>query len=214
MSLVPRRPWVALAGAALFAATAALVSAGAFTRLDQYAVDHLMPWWRLENHPFVTIAALTLPGLNGSVARVVVDLWTYPGALVPSALLLLASAWRLRARGRLDAAITWCVLWLAGNAVELAGKLWLQRPDLERHGMHVYGFDQSLPSGHTIRSLLVAGAIACAWHWGRLALVWAAGVPFALVVLGHHTPTDVAAGVFVVLFLAAWAPTRSTSRPG
>jgi membrane-associated phospholipid phosphatase len=80
--------------------------------------------------------------------------------------------------------------------------------------MHVYGFDQSLPSGHTIRSLLVAGAIACAWHWGRLALVWAAGVPFALVVLGHHTPTDVAAGVFVVLFLAAWAPTRSTSRPG
>lgn len=214
MSLAPRRPWVALAGAALFAVTAALVSAGALTRVDQYAVDHLMPWLQPRHHPFVTISSLTLPGVHGPVARVLLDLWTYPAALVPSGLLVLAAAWRLRAHGRLDAAVTWCALWIAGNAIELAGKLGLERPDLERHGRHVSGFDQSLPSGHTIRSLILAGALACAWRHGWLAFVWAAVVPFALVVLGHHTPTDVVAGVLVALFLAGWAPTRSTSRRG
>jgi membrane-associated phospholipid phosphatase len=214
VSLAPRRPWAALAGAALFAGTAALVSAGAFTWLDQYAVDHLMPWLRPRPHPFVTISSLTLPGAHGSGARVLIDLWTYPAAFVPSGLLVLASAWRLRAHGSPDAAVTWCALWVAGNAIELAGKLGLERPGLEGHGLHVSGFDQSLPSGHTIRSLVVAGALACAWRHGRLAFLWAAGIPFALVVLGHHTPTDVVAGGFVVLFLAGWAPTPSTSRRG
>lgn len=213
MSLAPRRPWVAVGGALLFAATAALVSAGTFTWLDQYAVDHLMPWLRPRQHPFVTVSSLTLPGIGGSVGRTLVDLWTYPAAFVPSGLLVVVCAWRLRARRRLDPAIAWCVLWVAGNAIELAGKLALERPALYRDGIHVSGFDQSLPSGHTIRSLLVAGAVAYTWRRGHLAFAWAAGVAFALVVLGHHTPTDVAAGLFVVLFLAGWAPTRSTSRP-
>ena len=42
MSLRPRRPRAALAGALLFALLAAFVAAGAFTWLDQYAVSHLM----------------------------------------------------------------------------------------------------------------------------------------------------------------------------
>lgn len=212
MTLAPRRPRVALAGAALFVATAALVAAGALTWLDQYAVTHLMPWLRPRHHPLVTISSLTLPAVHGSVAQVLVDLWTYPAAFLPSALLVLAGAWRLRARGRMDAALAWCALWIAGNAVELAGKLAVERPPLHRGGVHVSGFDHSLPSGHTIRSLVVAGALAWAWRRGRLAFVWAAGVPFALVALGHHTPTDVVAGVFVGAILAGWAPTRTSRR--
>jgi membrane-associated phospholipid phosphatase len=210
--LAPRRPRAALAGAALFAVTAMLVAAGAFTWLDQYAVSHLMPWLRGQHHPLVTISSLTLPRVDGSLGRALADLWTYPAAFVPSALLVLACAWRLRGRGHLDGAIAWCALWLAGNAVELAGKLAVDRPALHRGGVHVTGFDHSLPSGHTIRSLVVAGALACAWRGGRLAYLWAAGVPFALVALGYHTPTDVLAGVFVAVALSGWAPSP-TSRP-
>jgi membrane-associated phospholipid phosphatase len=196
-------------GAALFAATAALVASGALTGLDQYAVSHLMPWLRPRHQPFVTLSSLTLPGLGGPLVRALLDLWTYPAAFVPSGLLVLAAAWRLRTAGELGAAVTWCVLWVAGNAIELAGKLGIDRPALYRHGVHVSGFDHSLPSGHTIRSLLVAAALAYTWRSGRLAFLWAAGVLCALVVLGHHTPTDVAAGAFVALFLAGWVGPRS-----
>jgi membrane-associated phospholipid phosphatase len=213
VSPIPRRPFLAVTGGALFAATAGLVAAGVLTRVDQHAVSHLMPWLRPRHHSFVSISSLTLPGLHGSPARCLVDLWTYPAALVPSAVLVLAAAGRLRTTGRMSAAITWCVLWVAGNAIELAGKLGLERPALYRHGVHVTGFDHSLPSGHTIRSLVVAGALAWAWRRGWVALLWAATVPFALVALGDHTPTDVVAGVFVVLLLAGWAPPRA-SRSG
>jgi membrane-associated phospholipid phosphatase len=191
---------------------AALVAAGAFTWLDQYAVSHLMPWLRPRHRPSVTLASLTLPGVRGPVGRALLDVWTYPAAFVPSALLVAAAAWRLRARGHVDAAITWCALWVAGNAVELAGKLVVERPALHRDGIHVVGFDHSLPSGHTIRSLVVAGALTWAWRRGRPAFVWAAGVFVALVVLGHHTPTDVVAGIFVALALWGWAPSPTSRR--
>ena len=212
MSLTPRRPRVALAGAALFAATAALVAAGAFTWLDQYAVSHLMPWLRPRHHPSVTLASLTLPAVRGPLGRALLDVWTYPAAFVPSGLLVLSCAWRLRARGHLDAAIAWCALWVAGNAVELAGKLLVERPALHHDGVHVVGFDHSLPSGHTIRSLVVAGAFTWVWRRGPLAFAWAAGVFAALVALGHHTPTDVAAGVFVAIVLWGWAPSPTSRR--
>lgn len=214
MSLRPRRPRVALAGALLFALLAALVAAGAFTWLDQYAVSNLMPWLRPSHHAFVTISSLTIPSLGRSAGHALVDLYTYPAAFVPSGALVLLCAWQLRARGELSAAVTWCALWVVGNAVELVGKLGVERPALHQGAVHVTAFDHSLPSGHTIRSLVVAGALAWTWRRGRLAFAWAAAVPFALVALGAHTPTDVVAGVFVATFLAAWAPTRRISRPG
>lgn len=212
MTVAPSRPRFVLVGAALFAATAALVASGVLTGLDQYAVSHLMPWLRPRHQPFVTLSSLTLPGVDGPVVRALLDLWTYPAAFVPSGLLVLAVAWRLRSAGEIRAAITWCVLWVAGNAIELAGKLGIDRPPLYRHGVHVSGFDHSLPSGHTIRSLLVAATLAYTWRGGRLAFLWAAGVLGALVVLGHHTPTDVAAGAFVALFLAGWVGPGALAR--
>ena len=49
--------------------------------------------------------------------------------------------------------------------------------------------------------------VASEWEdSGRLALVWAATMPFALVVEGAHVPSDVVTGCFIALTLAAWAP--------
>jgi membrane-associated phospholipid phosphatase len=189
--LVPRRPRLALAGGLLAALAATLASTGALRSVDQYAVDHLMPWLQLRHHPFVTFGSLTVPSLE-----------TYPAALVPSLVLVLVAASR---RARADA-IAWCALWCAGNAVELAGKLALRKPALYHHTFHVSAFDTSLPSGHTIRAIIVAGAVAAAWRSGRVAYVWAAAVPIALVVTGAHAPTDVVAGAFVAVALIAWAP--------
>ena len=200
--LAPRRPRLAIAGGLLTALMATLAAAGVLRPIDQYAVDHLMPWLQVRHHPFVTFGALTVPTFEPPAANTALELWTYPAAVLPSLLIVVAAAWCLTRRD----AITWCVLWCAGNAIELAGKLSLHKPDLYHHTFHVAAFDTSLPSGHTIRALILAGALAGAWRSGRLAFVWAATVPFALVVQGAHAPSDVVTGVFVVLTLAAWAP--------
>jgi membrane-associated phospholipid phosphatase len=200
--LAPRRPGLAIAGGALTALTAALSATGVLRGIDQYAVDHLMPWLQVRHHPFVTFGALTVPHLHSPAANKALGLWTYPAALLPSLVVVVVAVSRLV---RADA-IAWLVLWCAGNAIELAGKLSLHKPHLYRHRIHVTVFDTSLPSGHTIRALMLAGAVAAAWRSGRFALAWAATVPFALVVSGAHTPADVVCGVFVALALAGWAP--------
>jgi membrane-associated phospholipid phosphatase len=205
--LVPRRPRVAAAGLALFVLTAALVAAGVLGDLDQFAVSHLMPWLDPHRTGTVTLRSLTLPQVGGSVARTLVGLWTYPAAVLPSVVLVALCARRLPRR---DAA-AWLAIWAAGNAVELVGKLVISRPALHAAHVHVIAFDGSLPSGHTIRSVVVSGAAWSAGRAGRYAALWAAGVPFALVALGDHTPTDVAAGLFVALALVGWAP---GTRPG
>jgi membrane-associated phospholipid phosphatase len=200
--LAPRRPRLAIAGGLLAALTAVLAATGALRGFDQYAVDHWMPWLDTHHHPFVSLGSLTMPSPHGPAANAVLDLWTYPAAFVPSLALVLLAATRL---GR-TAAVTWCVLWCAGNAAELAGKLALHEPALYHGASHVSRFDSSLPSGHTIRAFVAAGALATAWRSGRIALVWAAVVPFALVVIGAHAPADVITGIFVAATLAAWAP--------
>jgi membrane-associated phospholipid phosphatase len=60
--------------------------------------------------------------------------------------------------------------------------------------------------------VLLAAALAWTWRRTRLALVWAASVPVALVVHGDHTPTDVAAGALVAVgLLGLLATFRSAS---
>ena len=184
------------------ALTATLAATGAIAVADKYAVAHLMPWLVVRHHAFFTIGSLTVPSLHGPAANAALELWTYPAALAPSLVLLLVAASRL---AKADA-IVWCASWAAGNAAEVVGKLTLRKPALYHNHVHVTAFDTSLPSGHTIRSLVVAGAVAAAWRSGYAAYAWAATVPFALVATGAHTPTDVVTGVFVALTLAGWAP--------
>ena len=192
---------VTLVSAVLFVALAVLVELGAFTWLDQHAVSHWMPWLQPQPHALVTIGGLFVPHTKPSAFGTVVDVWTYPAAVFPSGAIV-ALVVLLR---RSDAAV-WAVLWVAANVVELAGKLIVERPALYFHGLHVSGFDHSLPSGHTMRSLVVAAALAATWRTGRAALLWAATIPFALVALGDHTPTDVVAGI--VAFTALYAAAR------
>jgi membrane-associated phospholipid phosphatase len=179
----------------LFVVLAALVAAGAFHGVDQYAVSHWMPWLQGKSHPFVQLSTLVVPETRWTLGGTLVALWTYPASLLPSALVAGYAAWRLR-----DARPA--VLWVAANVVELAGKLIVERPALYAHGRHVTGFDHSLPSGHTMRSLVVAYALAALWRRGRFAYAWALTVPFALVVTGDHVPTDVVAGILAFAALA------------
>lgn len=200
--LAPRRPRLAVAGGSLTALLATLVATGKLAEIDRYAVAHLMPWVQARHHPFVTIGSLTVPSLRPPAANTALELLTYPAALAPSLVLVFLAATRLaRADG-----LAWCAIWCAGNAIELVGKLTLHRPALYHDAVHLTAFDASLPSGHTIRAFIVAGTFAAAWRTGRLAYVWAATVPFALVAIGAHTPTDVAVGFLVAVTLAAWAP--------
>lgn len=203
--VAPRRPRLAIAGGLLAAVTATLAATGVLKNVDQYAVSHLMPWLHVRHHSFVALGSLLVPQLHRPAANALLGLWMYPAALLPSLLLMLVAAWRL-SRGD---AIVWLGLWVAGGAIELVGKLALEKPALYHDTFHVSGFDTSLPSGHTIRAFLVAGAVAAAWRTGRLAFVWAAVVPPALVVAGHHVPSDVIVGLFVAGTLLAWAPERS-----
>ena len=198
----PRRPRLAIAGGFLTVLTATLATTGVLHGVDQYAVDHLMPWLRVRHEPLLTLGGLILPHLRSPAANKALELWTYPAAVLPSLLIVLVAVSRLV---RVDA-VAWCAVWCAGNAIEVAGKLTLEKPDLHHHSVHVTAFDTSLPSGHTIRALILAGVVTTAWRSGRWALVWAATVPFALVVSSAHTPSDVVAGVFVAMTLAAWAP--------
>jgi len=196
---VTRPAALAVAAALLFAVTAALVAAGFLHGIDRYAVGHLMPWLEPRRTGTVTLRSLTIPSVGGSVGRTLVGLWTYPAAVAPSLVLVLAVATARR---------LWLGVWFVGNAVEVLGKLAVTRPALHAAGVHVTAFDHSLPSGHTIRAFVVAGAAAAAARVGRYAFVWAAGVPFALVALGDHTPTDVAAGLFVAVALLGGARVR------
>jgi membrane-associated phospholipid phosphatase len=204
--LAPRRPRLAIAGGLMAALVATLATTGGLRSLDQYAVDHWMPWLRPGPHPLINVAALTVPRFHPPAGNVALELWTYPAAVLPSLVIVLFAASRI---ARHEAFI-WPGLWCAGNAIELAGKLSLHKPALHHHALDVAAFDTSLPSGHTIRSFVVAGAVAAAWQSGRLAFVWAVTVPFALVVLGAHTPSDVLTGAFVAMTLAAWAPNVRT----
>jgi membrane-associated phospholipid phosphatase len=202
--LVPSRPRLVVSGLAVFVVVAACVAAGAFTWLDQFAVSHLMPWLRIRRHTTITLSDLTLPGAHGPAGRLVCDLWTYPAAFVPSlVLVIVASSFQGPA-----SAIRWSAAWVAGNALELAGKLTVDRPSLHHHGLTVPGFESSLPSGHTIRALVVAAVVAATWRRGRLAYIWAALVPVALVLLGAHVPTDVVAGLSAAAAVVGWFPRR------
>jgi membrane-associated phospholipid phosphatase len=194
----------------LFVTTAFLFAHGSLTRLDQYAVTHLMPWLRAEPNSHLTLASLTVPSLHLPLGRALLTLWVYPAAVLSSALLIGVVAWTLHRRGEDHAAGAWCALWFAANAIEVAGKWLIERPALySNKGIHVVAFDHSLPSGHTLRSLVVAAALVYTWRWGWVAVAWAATVAIVLVPLGWHTPTDVAAGISVALMLWGFAPSRS-----
>jgi len=135
-----------------------------------------------------------------AVAQIV----TLPGQVVLSLILVLVAARRLWTGGRVEAAVCWPATWLLGVAVELVFRHTLSRPPLYRHGVHLTALDMSWPSGHALRSALVAAALAAAWPRLRIPLaVWL--VAAVVLLAGFHTPTDVAGGLLLATAAAAGA---------
>jgi membrane-associated phospholipid phosphatase len=166
-----------------FAVLAILVAAGTCTGLDQWAVGHLMP-----GAVFTTtesgLAEALIPLYHtqwDDAYSVAANIVTLPASFVISLVLV---AWRSRALA---------VALVAATAVETLCKHVLTRPELH-HGMHISGFDASFPSGHTIRTVIVAGAFA---H--PLTALWAVCSIVLLQLAGWHTPTDILGGVLLGL---------------
>lgn len=193
-----RRVSILVALAASLVVLTVLVVSGTLRGFDQYAVRHWMPWLAPKHHALLDLRALLIPAREGSLASRLVDAWTYPASVLASAVIVGVCAYRTR---------SWMLgaLWVVANAIELVGKVALGKPALyTSHHVHLIGFDHSYPSGHTIRGALVAAAVAVAWpRAAPFAAAWFATVPFALVALGYHTPTDVIGGVLVAALLLA-----------
>ena len=201
----------ALACGCSFAALAVLVGHGALTSIDQWAVRHAMPDAHFTK-PTLADALVPLWGewWHGGLA-VATNLVTAPAGLLVATVVVAFACRKVRGRG----AVTLAAAYVTADAIEEIVKSTLTRPALFAHGMHVVAFDDSYPSGHTIRIVLLVTAVAAAWP--RLALpaaVWGvAGV--SLLELGAwHVPSDIAgglllgAGLLATTWTSCFAPAR------
>jgi membrane-associated phospholipid phosphatase len=186
--------------AVAYATLAVLLAAGAFTGVDQWAVDHLMPSSAFHHaRPGLLEAAVPLLHQRfDSPLAIAADIVTLPAAALVS-LVILGFASRVAGIGPLAA-------WATGSAVELLCKYVLVRPALHDGTFHVAAFDSSFPSGHALRAVVVACAVARMWPRARgAAIVWVVASVVLLQLAGWHTPTDLAGGLllggFVVLAL-------------
>jgi membrane-associated phospholipid phosphatase len=191
-------------------AVTALVATGASSPFDRYSTAHWMPELTGQIPPLVTWHGLALPDAHGSFFAVVLGLWSYPASFVASAIIVAALGFVLHSRRGTREALLWCSLLVLGNLVELIGKLVITRPTLrpppDRPHLDLHGFDHSFPSGHTIRAVIVAAAVAYTWpRTRRVARLWAITAALALIPLAEHVPTDVLGGLLAAgaLLLAA-----------
>jgi len=167
-----------------YAALAIAVAAGAFTWLDQWAVDHLMPGGSFTTEEAgLAEALIPLYGTHWDNAwSVVTNIVTVPASFLVAVALCW---WRSR---------TLALIVVAATAVEALCKEVLTRPALSDAAHHIVGFDSSFPSGHTIRTILVAALVARPFGaaWAILSIV-------LLQLAGWHTPTDIAGGILLGL---------------
>jgi membrane-associated phospholipid phosphatase len=193
--------------AALGVVTIAVVL-GAFTRLDQYSLDHLMPWLVPKStegdggheglwQPF---------RLHTTTGLKLADLFTYPCSVLVSGLVVGIAAVVLWPRLGPFAALAPAGAWVVGNALELLLKHTVVRPavydSLGGERVHVRAFDDSFSSGHMMRGLIVAWTLTLLWRQASpWVWIWAALVGPALVAVSAHTPSDVLGGALVGLLV-------------
>jgi membrane-associated phospholipid phosphatase len=202
LDLDPRRRALAALTAAGLVVLTALVATGVTNPIDRYSTEHWMIDLIPRRHPLITFSGIALPDAHGTAAEIALAVWRYPASAAFSSFLLAACAWELLQRGQKRAAVTWCVLFAIGNLFELVGKLGITRPTLDAPIGRLPGFDHSFPSGHTIRALLVAAAVAYTWpRLRRPALAWGVTSPLTLVPLADHVPTDLVGGALVAALL-------------
>lgn len=198
----------------------ALVAAGSLTRVDQFSVDHLMPWLQPGRPaPDGAVGFYRPFALHTTTWSKLFDFWTYPCSILISALVVISAAVVLWRRYGPVVALAPAAAWMIGNAIEVIGKGTITRPPLygEAYGapVHIEAFDDSFPSGHMMRGVIVAFTIGLiftrSWKW---AAVWAALVGPALVLQAAHTTTDVIGGALVglILLVAMLSLLRTESR--
>lgn len=167
-----------------FAALAVAVAAGVFAGLDQWGVEHLMPGGHFTGgEPSLLDSLVPLAGTHWSSA------WSVAAGVVAAPASFLVSLALVAWRSRLLA-----VVLLAAVAVETLCKHVLTRPELHHGAQHVVAFDDSFPSGHALRAVLVAAAFRSPW-----AAAWAIATIVLIQLAGWHTPTDLAGGVLLAL---------------
>jgi membrane-associated phospholipid phosphatase len=198
-----------------------LVATGALNGLDQWSVDHLMPGLTDgSRRPSFADAAVPLRHASWATGLdVVANVVTLPAqALVASALAAVCcvALWR---RDRRRTALAWSGAWLVGSAVEVLCKTTLARPLLHANGHTLVAFQSSFPSGHTLRSVLLAAVVAEVWPLARRwVAAWAAASLVLLELDGFHVPSDIAGGLLLALLLGIclpiWAARRSGRKAG
>lgn len=187
----------------------ALVLTGVMNGIDDWAVSNVMPALdpRSQGNGLVSTSGLWRPfPLGVPWWQKVLDLYNYPGSVIVSALVLVAACVVLVRSRKTVAAAFWVGAWLAANAAELLGKHVLTRPAVHWTAgatrIAVVPFDHSYPSGHTVRSVLVAATVAYAWPRLRWpAAIWLVLVPVSLVIAAAHTISDVVGGLLLGLLL-------------
>lgn len=215
---------LALALAAGFAALALGVAySGSVHRVDEWAVRQAMPGLSPRGRPQSALES-AVPFRHVSVhgralIRFGTDLWTLPASPFVSALLFGGGCLLLLRRGARRAALAWAVVWLVGNGAEAFTKHVLERPTLSAVDrgtrIPVVGFDHSYPSGHALRSVLLAGLVVVLWRrFGAVAAVWAAVALPLLLLAGFHAPSDLVGGVLLagLLLVLVSLVTRDTPR--
>jgi membrane-associated phospholipid phosphatase len=169
---------------AVFATLAVLVATGALTGVDQWSIDHLMPGGTFNGEDSRLLTAIVpLYDVHWNNAwDIASNIVTLPAAFVVS---LAVVAWRSRALA---------VLLVVATAVETLCKHVLDRPALYDGAKHITGFDSSFPSGHTLRTVILAAAFASPWS-----AAWAIVSITLLQLAGWHTPSDIAGGIVLGL---------------
>jgi membrane-associated phospholipid phosphatase len=195
-----------------FAVLAVLVGTGVLSGFDQYAVDHWMPGLS-PGAGKSSLASGLLPYHRSLDAS---DAVTLPAGFLVSLVIVLAVAVLLERKGRRLLGLLWIVMFLAGNAVEALCKTVVSRPALygraEGQVVEVAHFQNSFPSGHALRSIIVAAVLLTVWRRGRWALrLWAAAVLVALLLDGIHAATDILGGALLAGVLIAGIPLLETA---
>jgi membrane-associated phospholipid phosphatase len=205
---VSRASAAAVSALVAFVALAVLVAAGDLTSIDQWSVRHTMPGAVFTGKPTFVDAIVPLLGVRWhGVLHIASELVSLPASFTPATAIIAAAC--LTNRGR--SAVALAAAYAVTNAVEVLVKGTLTRPSLYARGAQLTGFASSYPSGHTIRSVLVAVAVAWAWpRFARLAAVWAIASIVLLELGGQHVPSDIVGGLLVA---AAAVATTWSSRP-
>jgi membrane-associated phospholipid phosphatase len=159
--------------------------------------------------PAPSLADSVVPLLHVSfhpLGHAVAEIVTLPGQVVISFVLVAAAGRHLWTRGRVEAAAFWLAAWFLSVAVEIVFRHTLTRPALYQHGVHLVAFDDSWPSGHTLRAGIAAAALAVAWPRLRpLLALWLVAVMVLLELAGFHTPTDILGGLLLATVAATAA---------